>query len=296
MEREEIEAFLSVVNHGTISSAANHLYTNQGSISKKISSLEEEIGVPLFIRGKGLRKVELTSYGEEFLLLARKWESLNREFETIRFSPQISEISIGATDLVNRITLKDLYADILAKNKNYRLDLHTHHSPQIYKMMESHNLDLGFVNLLLPITNITVEKVFDEKLVVFLHSRHSIPKKISYKDLDPSKEIFSRWNDEFEIWHEQYWPHRQYRIRVGTGSMISDYLSEDEQWTIAPITCVKGMRKRCDFQVAQLDIETPKRALYILRQKHPRQNRSESIHDIESKIMKYLNSELSSEL
>ncbi|MBR0420756.1 MAG: LysR family transcriptional regulator [Erysipelotrichaceae bacterium] len=292
MEKEQIEAFLAVVNHGTISSAANNTYTTQGSISKRISALEKEIGVPLFIRNKGLRKVELTSYGKCFLDIARKWEALNREFEAVKFTNVIQEISIGATDLVNRITLKDLYRNIITNHPSYRLDLHSHHSPQIYKMMESHDLDLGFVNLLLPVSNIIVRKLFDEELVVLMKTNANLPKYVSCRDLDPTKEIFSRWNDEFEIWHEQSWPHRQYRIRVGTGSMISDYLDEEGFWTIAPITCIPGMIRNKDLKFARLNIETPKRSLYILEQKRPRQSRVESIDFIKNKIDAYLQQQL----
>ena len=292
MEREQIEAFLGIVNNGTISSAANSLYTTQSSISKKISLLEEEIGVPLFVRGKGMRKVELTSHGEEFLQIARKWEALNREFNSIKYSLEIHEVSIGATDLVNRITLKDLYADILSNYPDYRLDIHNYHSAQIYRMMESNSLDLGYVNLLLPVSNITVTKLFDEKLVVLIHSANTVPPVISFKDLDPSKEIYSRWNDEFDIWHEQYWPHRMYRIRVGTGSMIADYLNEEGRWTIAPITCIRGLMSLADFKYAELDIETPKRALYLLEQKNPNQRRADSVNWIKNKIRDHMKKDL----
>ena len=294
MEREQIEAFLSIVNNGTISAAANSLYTTQSSISKKISLLEEEAGVPLFSRGRGYRKVELTSYGESFLSIARKWEALNKEFDSIKYSSEIHEVSIGATDLVNRITLKELYTDILTNHTNYRLDIHNHHSAQIYKMMESRNLDLGYVNLLLPVSNITVKKLFDERFVVLMHTKDKLPPAISYKDLDPAREIYSRWNDEFEIWHDQYWPHRMYRIRVGTGSMISDYLDQEGRWTIAPVSCIQGLMNLAEFQYAELDIETPKRAMYLLEQKNINQSRLESIIWIKTKIQDHLNDSLTS--
>ena len=288
MERDQIEAFLSIVHNGTISAAANNLYSTQSSISKRISLLEEEIGVPLFVRGKGIRRVELTSYGESFLSIARKWEALNKEFEAIRFTNVIHEISIGATDLVNRITLKGLYQNILSQYPNFRLDLHTHHSKQIYQMMESNSLDLGYVNLLLPVSNISIKKIMDEEFVVLIHAEKEIPSVISYKDLDPSREVFSRWNDEFEIWHEQYWPHRMYRIRVGTGSMIADYLREEGRWAIVPITCVRELMIQEKLQYSRLDIKTPKRSLYLLQNKNPRQSRMESVTLVKSVVEEYL--------
>ena len=60
-----IEAFLAVVNTGSISRAAEYLYVSQSSISKWIQTLEEEIGSPLIVRHKGHRTIELTTINEQ---------------------------------------------------------------------------------------------------------------------------------------------------------------------------------------------------------------------------------------
>lgn len=69
MKLDEIETFLAVWEHSNIAHAANQLYIGQGTASSRVLRLEEELGVQLFVRQKGLRNVVLTPEGEYFSLL-----------------------------------------------------------------------------------------------------------------------------------------------------------------------------------------------------------------------------------
>ena len=59
----EIEAFLSIVQYGSFSAAAEKLYVTQPALGRRIRALEEELGYSLFVRNKGVRHVELTRQG-----------------------------------------------------------------------------------------------------------------------------------------------------------------------------------------------------------------------------------------
>ncbi len=70
METEKARIFLSVMNEGSLSAAAEQLgYTTSG-ISRSIASLEEETGVTLFNRGK--KGVEITAEAEMFVPIMRE--------------------------------------------------------------------------------------------------------------------------------------------------------------------------------------------------------------------------------
>ncbi|QCX33302.1 LysR family transcriptional regulator [Caloramator sp. E03] len=58
----QIEYFLAVAKYLNFTEAAKSLYISQPSLSKQIALLEQEIGTPLFLRGK--RNVHLTPAGE----------------------------------------------------------------------------------------------------------------------------------------------------------------------------------------------------------------------------------------
>ena len=65
MELQQLKYFITVARLGNMTKAAQELYVTQPNLSKSISRLEEELGVPLFERRKG--KILLNDYGRCFL-------------------------------------------------------------------------------------------------------------------------------------------------------------------------------------------------------------------------------------
>ena len=53
MNKDNLHIFLTIVQYGSISSAAKKLFTSQSNLSAKLQNLEEEVGHPLLIRGRG---------------------------------------------------------------------------------------------------------------------------------------------------------------------------------------------------------------------------------------------------
>lgn len=288
MNDDLIHAFLSIVNHGSISSAAEAEFTTQGRMSKKLKQLEEETGVPLIVRGRGIHGIELTSYGKEFLVLAERQEELNREMHEIRKLPEIQEISICAVDLVNCWTLKEFYQKLLKEQSNLRLDIHTRHSGEIYGMMEAHQADLGYAAMLQPARDVIVTPLYQEPMLV-LCAKGSYPKgPVSPQQLDPDREIYAKWSEPFAIWHDQYWPGKRYHMHVGTSGMLPDYLNEKGRWALAPVSTVRGTIVHMDFDYHLLTIDTPKRTFYQLEQKNPRQSRVKTINTFKKDLLAYL--------
>ncbi len=289
MKLEEIEAFCRVVDTGSITKASDALYISQSAVSKRIKSLEEELGIPLIVRKSGLRKIELTSQGEEFLVLARQWQSLLKEFKGISDTSQIHEISIGSIDMFNCFSLRGLYNQILKKHKDIRLDIHTRHSREIYAMMEAQQLDIGLVNLLLPAKRLEITALFSEPMYIVRYPEKEYKEKISARELDPEKEIYSRWSGEFEIWHDQHWPGKRYRMHVGTSSTIPYYVTELGQWAICPESSAKGITSMFDLEMVTLSEPMPNRTFYLLEHTRPRESRVHTIERFKQLLLTYIN-------
>ena len=62
MELKQLEYFRAIVDAGTISGAARDLHMTQPPLSYQIKMLEEELQVPLFLRGK--KRITLTEAAE----------------------------------------------------------------------------------------------------------------------------------------------------------------------------------------------------------------------------------------
>jgi LysR family transcriptional regulator, benzoate and cis,cis-muconate-responsive activator of ben and cat genes len=81
MELRHLRYFAAVAAHGSFSRAANNLHLTQPALSRQVRDLEEELGVPLFVRGTNA--VSLTEAGEIFYdeardLLSRADQAIQR--------------------------------------------------------------------------------------------------------------------------------------------------------------------------------------------------------------------------
>lgn len=80
MELRHLRYFAAVAAHGSFNRAAQKLHLTQPALSRQVKDLEEELGVPLLVRGKNA--VTLTDAGERFYEEAR--ELLARADQAIR--------------------------------------------------------------------------------------------------------------------------------------------------------------------------------------------------------------------
>jgi LysR family transcriptional regulator, benzoate and cis,cis-muconate-responsive activator of ben and cat genes len=70
MELRHLRYFVAVASHGSFNRAAEILHLTQPPLSRQVKDLEEELGVPLFVRGSNA--VKLTEAGELFYEEARE--------------------------------------------------------------------------------------------------------------------------------------------------------------------------------------------------------------------------------
>ena len=88
MELKDLEYFLAITRHGSLSEAARSLYLSQPALTRSLKALEQEMGKQLVIRGS--RRIELTEDGflfrrraEEILELAEKTKQEIRVSENL---------------------------------------------------------------------------------------------------------------------------------------------------------------------------------------------------------------------
>ncbi|WP_438482420.1 LysR family transcriptional regulator [Oleiharenicola lentus] len=141
MELRHLRYFAAVAAHGNFSRAAENLHLTQPALSRQVKDLEDELGVPLFVRGQNF--VSLTPAGEIFYqeardLLARADQAVQRvrgevKQETLRVGygpsltagilPRALEKFQNESPRV-RIELEDLApTEMVDKVKDGRLDV-----------------------------------------------------------------------------------------------------------------------------------------------------------------------------
>lgn len=96
MDARQLRYFLAVVDEGGISKAADKLFIAQPSLSQAVSTLERDLGVPLFHRIG--RRLVLSDAGRELIGPARV---VLRDLENARASVQaVRQLRAGTVDLI----------------------------------------------------------------------------------------------------------------------------------------------------------------------------------------------------
>lgn len=271
MNFDEIETFLSVVQHANIAHAANELFIGQGTASSRIQHLEQELGIPLFFRQKGIKNVTLTPEGEHFLSIAQQLISLMQQAEQIKNIMVFRELRIAAVDTMNQFHFTEVYKTFIEQNKNIRLYLQTEHSTEIHQLIENQQIDMGFVFSLHKSPNVIASPLYTEKSVILYHQKSKFGQINHPEDLRPEHEIYLTFGNDYDIWHKQRFPDSEMRkVSIGTFSMLPFFIDMPDTWAILPQSMAEAMIKRNPELCYEIitDNPPPARTAYILQYKY----------------------------
>lgn len=272
MKYEYIETFLAILDHGSIAKAADALYISQGTASTRIQQLEEELNVMLFYRQKGQRRIVLTQQGEEFLPIAQQWIALWQDALALKNKDYIQEIKIGAVDMINVYTLSMLYNHIIENYPHLKLIIKTHHSSELYKLVDNQVLDIGIGINVYPYPNIESIPLYEEELVLLCHQDHPYLKTNNIRELNNADEVYQHYSDEYQKWHQQYFKNKNHQIiTIGTLSMQERFLTHINRWSIVPLSfAVEFVKSHSDYVISKLLNPPPMRTVYLYTYKYPR--------------------------
>lgn len=89
-------AFEAAARHSSLSFAAAELNVTPSAVSKHVTFLEQDLGVPLFVRGH--RSMRLTAEGEQlYRSLSESFAGMAAAFEAIKTSRTARTVTIGCT-------------------------------------------------------------------------------------------------------------------------------------------------------------------------------------------------------
>jgi LysR family transcriptional regulator, transcription activator of glutamate synthase operon len=186
MEIRQIQYFLSVVDTGSFSAAADEHYISQSSLSKMIIALEKDLGAPLFDRSK--RKVSLTEAGEAFLRHARK---INDDYKAMLveldgYKSTADSFSIAAIPVLPQYGIATMVSQFRDKYPHFRFSLEEIDGLNILPALTEHRFDLAFTrhNYIDQNQYASLEICKDKLLlVVSKKNRHANRSSIGLKEL-----------------------------------------------------------------------------------------------------------------
>lgn len=138
--------FNCVAEAGNISRAAKQLYISQPAVSKSIQSLEDNLGVILFIRSS--RGVKLTEEGQllyeytknAFDILSHGEASLKHVHDL-----GIGQLRIGASTTLCKYLLLPYLNGFVKEHPHIKITIHNQSTSHTMKLLENNALDVGLV-------------------------------------------------------------------------------------------------------------------------------------------------------
>ena len=144
----QLTYFLSAVEHGSFSAAAEHEHIAQPSLSEQIRRLEREIGATLFIRTN--RALQLTDIGRLLIPLAKSTlRSADLITATAREATTLTGgvVSFGTFSSADRYLLTPLIREFHTRYPQVRFKIVGLNSSEVAKAVRAGELEAGLVQL-----------------------------------------------------------------------------------------------------------------------------------------------------
>ncbi len=203
MEIRQIQFFLSIVDTGSFSAAADEHYVSQSSLSKIIMALEKDLAVSLFDRSK--RKVSLTEAGQAFLEHARKINADNKAMlhEMNGFRSDANTFSIGTIPVLSQYGIAASISQFRDRFPQIRFNLEEIDGLNIIPGLEVRRFDLAFTRHNYLDTELyEYQTICEDKLVLIVskNNHYALRKSISLKELHNDNFIlFDKATDLYKL-------------------------------------------------------------------------------------------------
>jgi LysR family transcriptional regulator, transcription activator of glutamate synthase operon len=192
---KQIQYFLTIVEKGSFSAAADDFYISQSSLSKQILALEKALDVQLFDRSK--RKISLTDAGKIFHKHAITFNEIHQSMlvELGEFRKTTPSLSIAAIPVIAQYGITSYMAQFKSAHPGINFNLEEREASTVLPALSQHKYDLAFVRDYGIDTEqyLTLEVVRD-KLVLAVSKIHPLAARKSLSLSELSNENFIMFN------------------------------------------------------------------------------------------------------
>lgn len=265
MDYNKIESFMSIVETGSITNAADKLYVSQSTLSDRLSSLEEELGTRLIQRGPGNKKLTLTEKGVEFLDFSARYLELNKEIEAWKENRERFQLKISAPQSVNSYLFRNFYKNFFESTQHH-LNISSHWNRTVHNLVYSFNTDIGIVSRPYQSKQVITKSLLEEPLKVIYDSRYADYQDL--KELKKRNQIYISWGPEYEEWYRKHWdPNESPKVSLDSPELLIHYLESDQAWAVVPL-CIYNKLVSENNYIVELEKDLPiKRTLYMIYQR-----------------------------
>ena len=268
MNNTDMEIFLFVLEHGTLTAAANALFITQPTLSNRIQSLETEVGAQLFHRKKGVRHIELTEAGQRFLPLAYRWQALLDETRGVAETASREFLRIGAVFSSNQYILPAAYRRFLRRKLPVALWVQTlrgsgYDGAQTVARRELEMALMDGDGFFHP--QLDVRPLRREETMVACSPNSPYGDVVSPKELDPANEIVVSWRKGVQDWRDHWFGLTTKPILYADSMQVLDsFLGNEMMWAIVPATAAQVLEKEGKARICRFTDPPPDRMSFLV--------------------------------
>jgi len=179
MNTASLQAFVTVMQTGSVSRAAEKLFLTQPAVSKRLRILEEEFGVSLFTPiGRGIQP---TQAAQDLLPRAKRWLL---DYEEIKHALSHAQdlvaglLRIGTSHHIGLHHLPPALKSFVQAHPEVQLDVHFVDSEQAHQAVLSGELELAFLTLPPAFdARLSYHEIWNDPLVFVVAPFHPLVKK-----------------------------------------------------------------------------------------------------------------------
>jgi DNA-binding transcriptional LysR family regulator len=179
----QLEVFLSVARHESVSQACAELAMSQSAVSGALADLENQFDIALFDRVG--RRLQLSALGAALRPRAEALHAQALELERA-FEQQstLGSLRIGATLTIGNYVVAPLMAQFLRDNPGAQVHLDVANTAEIARKVANFEIDVGMIEGELSHPQLDVRACGSDELTVFCAPTHALARKHSLDDDD----------------------------------------------------------------------------------------------------------------
>lgn len=222
--------FDAVVRAGSFSAAARELYISQPAVSQAVRQLEEALGTKLFTRGQ--RGISLTHEGElmrGYISSALSLIAAGEQRVLKLGELSAGELRIGAGDTVSRWFLLPVIGRFHKLYPDISINITNRTSPDILKLLQAGQIDIGFVNMPLSAEGVIFEECMPVHDVFIAGEQYSRfrGRPVSPAELTEVPLIMLERASNSRRWVDRHFVEQgvaiEAEIELGSHDLLSDY-------------------------------------------------------------------------
>lgn len=270
MTNAEIQAFLTVWAHKSISKAAEALYLSQSALSTKLKTLERELNCSLLVRGKGQRNLSLTEAGEAFYPLAVQYTQIVEKMLALHSDIGPHTLRVSSLNSMGQCLLTPVYEQFMVKNPETGLEMQDLFTAAAYESTEKGLTDLAFTSGRRTSQLVETHPAFSERMVLLCAENADYPSPVRLTDLDPHNEVFVGWSDDFIRWHrDAFGPRPDNQVKLELPGQIGLFVRRGKSWGVMPISVARSVLAEGNVRILDTEFSIPPRVTNYLHMAEP---------------------------